>query len=69
MCLGVFRLNDFNVDTKSTLFASSKQTNELNALEHHELPNSDVQMYIFVINNIYSEIKFKILSYSNTIVQ
>jgi len=68
MCLGVFCLNDFNVDNKNTLFAFSKQTNELCALKHHELLHSDVQMYIFVMNNIYSEIKFKILSYSNTIV-
>jgi len=53
MCLGVFCLNDFNVDNKNTLFASSKQTNELCALKHHELLRSDVQMYIFVMNNIY----------------
>jgi len=56
MCLGVFRLNDFNVDNKNILFASSKQTNEWNALKHHELLHSDEQMYIFVMNNIYSEI-------------
>lgn len=56
MCLGVFRLNDFNVDNKNILFASSKQTNEWNVLKHHELLHSDEQMYIFVMNNIYSEI-------------
>lgn len=56
MCLGVFCLNDFNVDDKNTLFASSKQTNGLNTVKHHELLYSDVQMYIFVMNNKYSEI-------------
>lgn len=48
-------------------YASSKQTNWLNTLKHHKLSHSNMWMYIFVMNNILRNIKFKISYYNVTI--